>query len=747
MTNTLKFFRSFDESLFAKERPTKNAYLHWTDSEKIQKQKNDYYEKSEATPWNPISEFGRFARQNVFILVWTALNFLQECFTFQKNLFWDRPQQLLLHPFSHQSLTISSYSYKLLQIFSLNFHNLYSSSTSIKSYSDRVSRSEYEFCCFMIWKFPQHNFQHAFNNVTGQKKIKNYSIDLYSPVTEEAYFFQGCWFHSHSLADCLDEKRKNTVKNSFRTFEEARARENDMIKVLLSKTENQVKTVKFIFECEWNVFKKTEEYRTFAKANKSLLKRPLQRLEPSVANRGGLLEIFNLHWSAEKFPNEQFNFIDLNAIYPYVSMKNSFCVGKPIIIIGESLKFINIRNNTLYFDNHVIKQGLIFCEMMAPPNLKYPFLQYRLKNNMGVALSVCRSCAENSKTKCLHRSPDSKSFISTWTIAEINYSLSLLYKLKAVFEVHIFEQTDFILKDYVQKLSSLKFKSSWDRSLPAHEYCNKINNFLNLDDNFKLVPTDIHYNEMRQTIYKIQLNSSFGKFSENTSNNKTTLIIKSQKELEEKSRYRNISSIEQLNDFTVLLTIDDPPRHGKRNSNVYIGAHISAFARIYFYDKLKKLTDLNYTPYSMDTDSICFSAPLNSKPIFEFSQLLGDFKNVLGPTSVITHFYSLGQRNYCIVYENNKNEIEVLIKCKGLCLKSFFSKEILTASVYHDFISSYFNNEFRNFKITQQRFRQKSQITPKIAVTEKYSFSNKINIKRIIFNDGSTVPYGFCDKK
>lgn len=733
--------------------PSKDSFLYWTDTIQLQNLKTAYYEKiSTQATWNPKQELLRFAYQNALIVLWTCLTFLKESFNFQFKLFKDSPNQYFLHPFSHLCTTISSYSYKLLLMSSFNNVPLYSSNKSLKSYSDRVSRAELEFCEFMSWKFPDYKFIHAFNSVTGQKKFGIYSIDLYSPESKEAYFFHGCWSHTHTFPECKEKKRCNITKdtattlNSLRNYAEAKARDEELINYLINHSQGLVKSIKFIYQCEWEIFKKTKDYNDFFQTHKTLLQRPLQRLEPAVANRGGLLDVYNLHWSSSDNLDESFEFLDLNSIYTYISIVKKFPIDRPIVVVGNELNRLSIKKDGIYFDNIFIECGFIFCQVLPPSNLEIPFLQYRIRNNHNqhVVLANCKSCAELKKVKCCHRSLNSKAFTTTYTIPEINFAIKHLnYSVTAVYECHIFLSSEYVLKDFFSKMASLRLENSYDQSLNKESYCSSINNLLQLPENFKLDPSKVCYNFTKQSIIKLSLNSVIGKFSANYSNCRETVIINSQKILEEKTRHKKIFALELLNDFSVLVTLDSAPRHFPRNVNVYIGSHISAYARIYLYKKILMLKNQNCTLYYLDTDALAFSKPKDTPSCFNLTPYLGDFKAVLGAQAKIKQFYSLGQRNYCFVFENDKNEIEFLIKCKGLCLKHTFSKLSLTPAVYHNFITQFMQEEISKLEIKQLRLKLKSNTLPKEVCVQKYSFTNRININRIILKNCTTLPYGY----
>lgn len=730
--------------------PSLQDFLEWMDSPQVIQAKKRFHENHRGIEWNFKIQLQKFSKQIVDILLWTCLNFLKECFNFQAKLFniESNPLKLFLHPFSQDCLTLPSYSYKVLNLGFLNEESIFSTSKQNKSFSENVSRPEFEFCLFMEWKSPQNNYRHAFNHVCGQKRFSSYSVDLYSPILQEVYFFHGCYTHVHTIPGCTLKRRESITKdnadkkNSRMSFEEARKRDLDIEKFLFENFKDEIKTIRYIYECEWISFKKTPEYKTFQEQHKTILLRPLHRLEPRVAQRGGFLDTYGLEWSKLKNPTEIFKYADLNALYSFISVENNFPVGKPIILLGSDVKEVSFQNKTLFFKDEELNTGFIFCKISAPRTLKIPFLQYRLKTNE-VVLALCKTCAENNLSKCRHRCLRSTSFTSVWTIPEVNFALKLNYVVEEIYEIHYFCSNKPILKEYVQKLVSLRYLNSFENQDSKENYCNNINQSLNLTEDFKLIPSMLTFNEMKKNFIKIQLNSSFGRFSSNTRNIKNHVIVQSQTDLENLARKHKILHLEQLNPDAVMVTLDGNERHFDRQSNLYIGSHISAFARIFLYEKIQILLDKKITIYSADTDALSYSLPKSVSDPLKFSYLLGDFKSVYGDLSEITHFYSLGNRNYCVVFKNQNDCFQNIIKCKGLSLESSFNSNILTPELYHQFISSYVRKELLSIKIEQQRSKLKKTTSPKEFKMLYFTFSNNINFKRIICDTKTSLPFGF----
>jgi len=176
-------------------------------------------------------------------------------------------------------------------------------------------------------------------------------------------------------------------------------------------------------------------------------------------------------------------------------MNCNFPVGKPIIIIGNDLKFVKIENECLTYHGNILKHGMIHCSVLAPQNLSTPYLQYRYKEEIYIAL--CRACAIKKSSKCQHRIK-SRQFTSVWTIPDINYALTLGYTVQAVYEVHYFLEEKPVLQQFVRYLTAERLRNTCNlNGDSATSFCNLINSALELPQSFALTPSNVTNNKRK----------------------------------------------------------------------------------------------------------------------------------------------------------------------------------------------------------------------------------------------------------
>ena len=98
--------------------------------------------------------------------------------------------------------------------------------------------------------------------------------------------------------------------------------------------------------------------------------------------------------------------------------------------------------------------------------------------------TLCRACAENITRNCKHNSTE-RALLGVYMISEIEFALTLGYKIMNVFEVHAYLSSENILRPFVTRLNDLKTKYS-----------------------------DTEPNVGKRNFYKLAANSFFGKFSQ-----------------------------------------------------------------------------------------------------------------------------------------------------------------------------------------------------------------------------------------
>jgi hypothetical protein len=170
--------------------------------------------------------------------------------------------------------------------------------------------------------------------------------------------------------------------------------------------------------------------------------------------------------------------------------------------------------------------------------------------------------------------------------------------------------------------------------------------------------------------------------------------------------------------------------------NCYIGGQICAYAREVIYNHLNVIASKNGTLYYVDCDSIIFTLPKHDLLPVVISDALGDFKNEV-PGQILS-FYSLGTKNYTIVYKTPENEQKILTKVKGLSIKNIAFQHEINENKYSKFVES---EKFESKSILQVR-KAKVSVAPKF---RNFVFSNHLTQKRILQNKELfiTYPYGY----
>ena len=521
-------------------------------------------------------------------------------------------------------------------------------------------------------------------------------------------------------------------------------------KYLLSKDE--VEAYNVMFECTWNQFKKEhkELLETFWRHSKLDPKRPLSRLVPRAAIRGGFTEVYRLSYEAHL--DQKIHYLDCNSLYPSISKDLLFPLGEYQIILEEELqKKLHIVNNKFWFDNEDCSSDICHVSILAPSNLKKPFLGYRLNDQNYYAL--CFQCLRNKSTiPCRHRSDEKRRFCSTYTVIEIEYALTLGYKILYVYELYHYSKKAQVMKEFVQVMYSNRLKSStFLEEVPLgdrEQLCNELNNKMQFNSSdLKLAPGNVAPNTALNKMYKSLLNNLCGRFALN-SNFSKRIFVRSQLELEGFFANKEIEVIDffPIGDSTVEIEyVKNAAASTNKEGNLFYTALINAHARIFMYSLIKTLERDNCDILYVDTDALIFTSKPNYALPVRISPALGEFKHVLGPHAAIKKFYSLGPRNYCLLFEEN-NQLKYVTKIKGLNISSHNLTDTIRPETYEKFIASHFENKVIHEYIPQSRARVDVQTKTFRQIMLAQKFTNELHLKRFILkNEKShvTYPYGY----
>nr|AQU12774.1 DNA polymerase [Thelephora ganbajun] len=315
---------------------------------------------------------------------------------------------------------------------------------------------------------------------------------------------------------------------------------------------------------------------------------------------GGAVDVYIPHNSG----NETLYSYDVNALYPYVMLKNPMPTGKPIAFDG------NIRKiNQQAF-------GFFYCKITSPEYLEHPLLQRHIKTVNGL-----RTIAG----------------LGSWTgwifSEEMDNAVKYGYKFEII-KGYQFKK-GYIFSDYVNKLYNLRLQYEKGDSM--------------------------------NLIAKLLLNSLYGKFGMKPETIKVEILKNNSEELNKYLEKFNttIVDIVYLENYTVLIynnnkilpteekvpNLDTDSIH-QMDVNVAIASAITAYGRIHMsYFKNNPLFKLFYS----DTDSIVIDAPLPE-------HLVGNELGQLKLEHVIKKAVFLAPKVYGFIDENGTE----IIKIKGI---------------------------------------------------------------------------------
>jgi hypothetical protein len=730
--------------------PDVNFFLSVLDSEEIKLKKQNFVQKLELSnyQWNFQRELNRYCDEKLWITLNSLLLFAKDCFEFETLLKTSLPSSSvnnsLLLPFGYHLCSLSSYTYKLFKLLYLNNENVYCVQNEYGIKNKNVSRLEYDWSSYLIFENPEKKFITAFNNEYGQKFFKESVPDLYSPITKEAVYINGCKFHSH-FDNCSINKNasKDTINIFGQTFEEANNLFETKLCKLIENNPNEVDKVTIFWECKVVQQKQSLGYQKFANA---LLKpHPLIRLRPRTCIRGSYSDVYRLKWTKKEHPNENLYFLDVNGLFSFACTKFPFMIGKYEVLIGEKVNQIKIINNKLHYNDSEM-YGTILLTIVPPKKCFKPFLQYRTKSGK-VVNTLCSKCCENNSIICKHSDND-RAITSCYFISEINQALKFDYKILYIYESHFYKNSNFLLKDFVTKLNVLKLRQTdllknCKTFEEKNNVCTLLNTEMQLTSPFDLNTQNVKANCRKRFLYKQMSNTFFGKFQQH-SNKPKTVFVRSQTNLEEIFHSSDkITDVFCLNDDVCQIEIHQENQKQIPNlkTNVYLGGAIVAYGRQIIYDYLNEIEISGGKLYQVECDSIIFSLPVSEKIPVPISECLGSFKHEIDGN--ILSYYSFGPKNYSITYQNNFDQkMKTLTRISGLSLNNVMSQNEITESTFKDFL----NNSDLILQKSIAQVRTKKKKFEIETVLNQCTYSNTLCKRRFVNKENNELllfPYGY----
>ncbi len=746
------FFNQETNFDYCGEIPNEDYFFEFSDSTTIRNEKSQFISNHKNQIWCFSKELFKSCDNKVLILLKASLKYLNDSLVFQKSIQINNDKKYI-HPFASELCTIAGFVYKMFRFFYLNQFEIYAVKNEFGCNGKEVSLQEYEWACFQQHKFPNLEYRSAFSHPNGQKYFLETIPDLYSEISKEALFYCGCFYHGH-FENCLinpnaTPNTNNPVLN--KTYLKLNEEFEKKVTNLLLKHPNEIDSIKIFWECQYLKSRNSDEcLKQFLENDFKV--RPLLRLSPRSSVRGGYLECFALKFIQSENPSDVFYCLDINGLYSYVAIKNVFMTGPYEILIGSSLnKVVYQQNHYVYKENDLQYSkmyGTMLITILPPQNLFIPFLQIRLEDGTCVN-TLCYSCAKIvNKKPCCH-SEKERALTAVYFISEINFAIQLGYKVIEIYECHFFRKAEFILKDFVQILNCLKIRNSnclekFSSLEDKLEYCNFLNESMDLKSPFNLTPANICDNSRLKTFYKLSANSLFGKLEQKNNRTKTK-FVSTQNELEDIFFSNDeIESIISLNENCCQIevkpnTLKQTPN---RQANCYIGGQLTAYARQTIYENIESISKVSKLFY-VDTDCIFFSMPKNETIPLPISDAVGHFKHVY-PGEILS-FFALGPKNYQITYKTLDNKLHNVTKVRGFSLSSYFLENEINADLFNFYLSQYLNGEIERKNLSQLRIKKSTKRFKTDSKLELIQFSNQVTTRRTIAKNCkylTTFPYG-----
>ncbi len=730
--------------------PDKKYFVNFKDSKEIVDKKIIFINSciNSNYKWDFRKELYRFVDENLYLLTKSCLIFLSDCFRFQ-SLIQQSEKKNFVHPFGNEICTIAGFTFKVYKLFYLNNYPIFSILNEFGNNGKEMSQQEAEWAAFMHFKYPENKYFSGLLHPKGQKYFSETIPDLYSPVTKEAVFYCGCYWHGHHTNCLINPNAKSTTINS--TVKKSYLQLNDELykkmRLLLENHSDEVTVATIQWECDYlQKREKNSEIKDFLKHH--FKPGPLYRLKPRTAVRGAYFENFALRWLKSENKDEQFYALDLNGMYSYCAIKNRFMIGPYNILVGKLLDDVKFVNDRYYYKNSEMF-GTMLITVIPPKNLFEPYLMYRLENGTTVN-TLCSKCAEQKIFKKCNHSDEERAITSTYFISEINYAISLGYQVTQIHECHNFETTDFILKDFVQKLNCLKIQNSnclksCRTDAEKESYCAFLNQTMELSAPFCLTKDNICDNDSAKQFFKLLSNSLFGKLEQKHNKSKTK-FVSSQEQLE--NIYFSNDKIKQINCINEnLCQVEIIPNEfhqtPNRVTNCYIGGQLTAFARQLIYEHLKTVSEIGKLFYC-DCDCIYFSLKNDVIPPLPISDAVGHFKEVF-PGDILS-FYSLGPKSYVITYREKMGSIKTITKVKGISLTNQYSENKINNELFDFYLTQCLKDQIEKTEIPQIKFKKNKKALKVEPHLETFTFSNQITKRRLIAKQCkyySTFPYGY----
>lgn len=456
-----------------------------------------------------------------------------------------------------------------------------------------------------------------------------YHVDGYDAKTMTCYEYQGCFWHG--CEHCYPNRTEKHQRLGDRHMDSVRKETTRKVEQLRRRGYKVIE----MWGCQWKKEKESnEECRNFT--NQLEFTTPLN---PRDGFFGGRTNAYTLYYKCK--PGEKIKYDDFTSLYPFVNKTKRYPIKHPQIIVEPGTTDINA-----YF-------GMVKCKVLPPRQLYHPVLPY--KEDGKLLFPLCRSCidAEMKKSvtqrKCTCGHTDEERCITgTWCTPELEKAVEKGYQIQHIYEVwHFPESKEGLFASYVNCWLKIKQENTelptWIESDEDKEY------FVELYEENEGIVLNISNlqgeNKGKRSIAKIQLNSMWGKFGQN-SNKTKTMVCTSIVELHdmlESDKYEFYPP-RLVGDEMVELEyyLKDEDAEINADINIFVAAFTTCWGRLELYNLLDlKGEDALYC----DTDGMMHVWRPGCQDV-KRGDYLGQPVSELKGDDYITEYVSAGPKNY-----------------------------------------------------------------------------------------------------
>ena len=488
--------------------------------------------------------------------------------------------------------------------------------------------------------------KHARNG--GEKKVRTSKgqefVDGWCKNEKIAFEFLGCLWHG-----CLRcyPKRRNAPHAVMpdRTFNEVHRATQEKLKRL--KEAQEVKKVKYIWECQWK--KLVEDNEEIKRVVSGL--ETVDPLVPREAFFGGRTGAVSLYYHVGS--GEQIHYMDVTSLYPWVNKTQEYPLGHPDIYTR-----VPVEDFEQYF-------GLAKVDILPPPDLFHPVLPFRCGGKL--TFPLCAACVKEQqqvpmlqRTPICEHSPEQRLLRGTWCTPEIEKARDMGYQLKAVHEVwHFEESARGLFAKYVNTWLKIKTEASgWPANCDTEEEKQDFIRRFEAKEGIPLEYAKIKKNPGLKATAKLMLNSFWGKFGqrENLPQVKQCTTPQELYNITEDGT-NEVQELRFCSDdvLEVVYKNKEEAVLPSNKTNVFVAAFTTCHARLKLYSHLEKL---NQQVLYYDTDSVIYKWK-EGLPRIEAGDYLGEMKDEV-EGDYIEEFVSGGAKNYG--YRTARGKVECKVR-------------------------------------------------------------------------------------